>query len=73
MKISLPVSIIVGCAAIGVSHSFIIAPSRTTTSRGGSSVIPLRDIPRPNLEKTSQPYREALATVEQIKNLQEHG
>ena len=69
MKISLPVSIIVGCAAIGVSHSFIIAPSRTTTSRGGSSVIPLRDIPRPNLEKTSQPYREALATVEQIKNL----
>lgn len=45
-------------------------PSTSTPSflKGASKVV-LRDIPRPNLEQTSQPYNDALLSVQQIKNL----
>ena len=37
--------------------------------RSSQSPFLLRDIPRPNLEKTSQPYNEALQNLQEIKNL----
>jgi 15-cis-phytoene desaturase len=73
MKLSFSLStILVSCYTIGNTHSFVITqPSthiNTSTSTRTTNTV-LNDIPRPNLEQTSQPYNEAIQTVQNIKNL----